>query len=313
MIKRMALVIGVGLAILLSIATAGFYSDLDWSGLKDHTVRVEPGEQFERGKTLWDWLDLLIVPVFLGGGAWWINQVSRENERFRAEFDRVDERERAEREAALEREIASDRAQDKAVQDFLDRMSDLLLKEGLRDSAPDDEVRTVARARTLTVLRTLDGERKGSVIRFLCEANLVQKHPQSGRGPVISLKDADLVGAELQMADLQEADLSGAKLDHAALLGANLQGANLEFADLKRANLQIAELQGANLDVADLNWADLSMANLQGVSLRQANLSSAKLRRVNLAEARFSEQTTLPDGTKWTRATSLARFTQPGD
>ena len=45
-------------------------------------------------------------------------------------------------------------------------MTELLLDKKLRESEVD-EVRAVARARTFTVLRRLDGERKGALIRFL--------------------------------------------------------------------------------------------------------------------------------------------------
>ena len=88
-------------------------------------------------KTLWDWLDLLIIPVALGLGALWVNRISQRNEQRRAD-----------RENQIEREIASERNQEAALQAYLDRMTDLLLKENLRKSQPEDEVRTVARTRT---------------------------------------------------------------------------------------------------------------------------------------------------------------------
>lgn len=49
-------------------------------------------------KTLWDWLDLLIVPAVIGLGALWANWTFQENEHRRAE-----------REATVERMIASER------------------------------------------------------------------------------------------------------------------------------------------------------------------------------------------------------------
>jgi hypothetical protein len=65
--------------------------------------------------------------------------------------------------------VENQRAQDAALQAYLDQMSQLLLDEGrpLRQPKEGDEVRTLARARTLTVLPRLDGERKASVVRFL--------------------------------------------------------------------------------------------------------------------------------------------------
>ena len=52
------------------------------------------------------------------------------------------------------------RAQDPALQAYLDQMSTLLLEKDLRNSEEDSEVRTLARARTLTVLERLDPSRK---------------------------------------------------------------------------------------------------------------------------------------------------------
>jgi hypothetical protein len=58
-------------------------------------------------------------------------------------------REQREREV----EIADRRAQDEALQAYLEQIGQLLLEKNLRDSKEGDEVRTLARARTLTVLR----------------------------------------------------------------------------------------------------------------------------------------------------------------
>jgi len=71
------------------------------------------------------------------------------------------------------RQLEGERAQDAALQAYLDQMTQLLLHEDLRTSQPDDEVRSVARARTLTVLRVLDGVRKATVVQFLYEARLI--------------------------------------------------------------------------------------------------------------------------------------------
>ena len=71
-------------------------------------------------------------------------------------------------------------------------MSELLLHENLCKSKPDDEVRKIARVRTLTVLTRLDGKRKGSVIQFLYESELIDKNKT-----IIDLLGADLNNAEL--------------------------------------------------------------------------------------------------------------------
>jgi hypothetical protein len=135
---------------------------------------------------LWRWLELLIIPVVLAAGAFWFNTQSRRREleqelaRRKSEQElalqaRESEQELAHRERENDREIARDRASEEALQRYLDTMQKLILDKGLRKSEKEAEIRDVARARTLTVLRGLDGNRKGQVLRFLYEAGLITK------------------------------------------------------------------------------------------------------------------------------------------
>src|SRR5262245_4227897 len=75
------------------------------------TVRLK-NTGFET-KTLWDWMDLLIIPAVLAIGAFVLNR-----------SERAVERQVAEDRAKLEREIATDRQQEAALQAYIDRISD---------------------------------------------------------------------------------------------------------------------------------------------------------------------------------------------
>jgi hypothetical protein len=173
-----------------------------------------------RGKTVWDWMSLLIVPLALVviGLVFTMLQDARQQE---IEDKRAQQAQRIENQRAeAERELAEQRAQDEALQAYLDQMGSLLLERDLRTSKEDSEVRTLARARTLTVLGRLDPSRKTAVMQFLAEAKLLQN--VEGRGAIITFSGADLSGANLtDAAD----NLSGADLSDADLSGANLQGA----------------------------------------------------------------------------------------
>jgi uncharacterized protein YjbI with pentapeptide repeats len=117
------------------------------------------------GKTVWEWLHLLsalAIPVVLAVVGFW----------FTAQQDTRQQRIEDQR-AEAERELAEERAQDEALQSYLDQMGALLLEKDLRNSEEDSEVRTLARARTLTVLENLDGDGRGSVLQFLFEAELI--------------------------------------------------------------------------------------------------------------------------------------------
>lgn len=250
-----------------------------------------------RAKTLWDWLELLIVPAALAAGAYWLNRSQKETElkiaekarkedRDIAEKARAKDREIAEKARATELQIADDRQKQATLEAYYDRMTNLL-ERGLRESSEGDILRSIARARTLTVVRTLDGIRNGQLFAFLKSSKLMERE-----SPILDLKGVDLGGAILSAAVLSGADLSGANMSGAELRQTNLIGANLgrtnltvadlNGADLTGANLSGADLRGVNLSRANLSRADLSQSDLRGSNLRGAKIISANLGQANL-------------------------------
>ena len=202
-----------------------------------------------------------------------------------------------------------DNQREAALQAYIDKMSKLLLAKNLRHSIEDEEVRKIARVRTLTVLRRLDAERKGSVLQFLHESTLLGKE-----GPIIDLTGADLSRAHLSRADLSGANLSHANLSRAILSGADLSEAILSEANLSRTNLSGTNLSGTNLNEADLIRANLSGADLIGANLNEADLSGAfligaLLSRANLSGANLSRALVTPE--QVTPTTSLQGTIMP--
>ncbi len=84
------------------------------------------------------------MPAALAIGVYLLNRAQREREL---------QAQAAQRERELE--VENQRAQDVALQAYLDQMSQLLLDKDkpLRQSQAHDEARILARARTLTVLK----------------------------------------------------------------------------------------------------------------------------------------------------------------
>ena len=231
-------------------------------------------------KSLWDWLQLLIVPVVLAGVALAFQLTNTRTERQIA-TQRYEQ----------DQHIALDKQHEDLLQASLDRISELMLKESLRTS-PSEEVRNVARVRTITVLTQLDARRIGYVFTFLREAGLMSAATTTG---VVSLKDADLRAVNWRQAHLSLANLSGANLRRADLSGASLWGANLS-----RVNLSGADLSRASLIKADLSGADLSRANLSGAYLSEANLKGAENITTEALEqqAKSLKDAIMPDGSK---------------
>jgi hypothetical protein len=187
------------------------------------------------GKTLWDWLDLLIVPVALGVGAFWLERSERVSdrriakERFELEQKLTDQR------IESEQDLARDRQRDAALEAYYDKMTALLLDpvHPLRSSRPDDEVRVVARSRTLATLRRLDYVRKGMLVSFLVEAQLAGRDPDHKPFDYRKLTDLPAPVIDLSMADLSEMVLQDIHLSGARLSSSNLKAAYLNGADLK--------------------------------------------------------------------------------
>ncbi len=237
----------------------------DWTGLTSATgPTLQPYERYRPAKTLWDWLQLLFVPLVLASAALLFSGAN----------------------SHTEQKIALDKQREDLFQAYLDCMAELLLKEQLRSSAGDAEVRTVARARTITVLTQLDARRVGSVFAFLHEAGLMSTTCNDN---VVSLSEAELREVSWSHANLRRANLSGADLGNANLSNASLRGANLRGANLSEASFSGADLSGADLSNAFLYEANLSNAFLHGADLSNASLLGADLSEANLSEANLSE------------------------
>jgi uncharacterized protein YjbI with pentapeptide repeats len=237
---------------------------------REHSEQMRSRWGF-RGMTVRDWLQLLIVPLALVliGFLFTMQQDARQQ---RTEDQR----------AQAERRLAEQSAQDEALQAYLDQLSDLLLEKDLRNSEEGSEVRTLARARTATVIQRLDAEGNRNVIRFLNEAGLTKNRRSSIRLLAgVDLQGAQLGGADLGSTDLSYTNLSDADLSGANLLDAKLRGTDLSDADLSDADLKYAYLIEANLSNANLNGADLIEANLsnaRGITKEQLEKQTENLK-----------------------------------
>jgi hypothetical protein len=186
------------------------------------------------GKMVWDWMDLLIVPIMLSlitvVFTW--QQDARQQ---RIEDQRA--------ESALT--IQQQNAQDDALQAYLDQMTQLILDRKLLAAEEGDSVYTLAQARTSTVITRLDADHNRIVTRFLSDSGLLIS---LFRG--IDLRDADLRGADLRGADLRGADLRNSELSGAVLYGADLR--NTDLRDAKGVSVKQLEEQARTLEGATM-------------------------------------------------------------
>lgn len=176
-----------------------------------------------KDKSLWDWADLLVVPlVLLIGGAWLTqSQAERQN---------VIEQERV-----LQQNIVEDTRNNINILNNYRRSITGLILNGLDEKEDEQKVKLAAQALTKSTLPQLDGKRKGQLIIFLYSSKLI-----IGNEPDISLSLADLSGAELEGTFLQ---------------GANFRFSNLQDVDFRNASLKDAQFIDSDIDRADFRGA----------------------------------------------------------
>lgn len=277
----------VTLVFLLAVAWAAylrFVEGRSWANWTEFGEFIAPDGTYYREKTLWDILSLLIVPIALGIIAMMFSWSEKKRER----------------------DSAVDQQRETALQTYFDRMAHLLLEKNLHKVDFDDIARDVARTHTLTTLRILDPVRKGMLIRFLYDADLLELHeyviekgaPEAPKA-IVELCDADLRNADLKLANLRKADLYEVCLSGADLRGANLILANLMSADLSKANISDASFIEADLFGAKLVGANLKNSILRNANLEEVDFTGAKVSHEQLAQAKSLKGAIMPDGTKY--------------
>jgi hypothetical protein len=257
-----------------------------------------------RGKTLWDWLPLLLLFVVAGSiflsVARFVTQQNTQQDRL-AQLITNEQASTTQEEIlqqqSMMQQIATpeasviaqlgglvDQEHEQSLSNYLDRISALLISRSapLLQSHPGSPERTLAQTRTTDILNSFssDSLRKAVIIQFLHDVGLLQINTGAQKGPILSLATANLAGLTLTQANLNSvnmdgANLSGATFTNVILTASSLRGATLTKAKFTSANLTGADLTGANLEGADLTGANLKGANLGGADTKGAKLKGA--------------------------------------
>jgi uncharacterized protein YjbI with pentapeptide repeats len=237
------LVVGTVAAVAAIVVLIRVGQHYEWTGFGESSHPKSDSQEVQPGKTLWDWLQLLIVPLALALIVVVWSTVQEDQRQQQIEDIRARQAQRIEAQRAeAQRELAVQQAQDEALQAYLDVMKELLLEQDLRDSGPDSNARAVANVQTLLILEQVDSVRKTVVLRLLTDSHLIDTDAPLIETSTLSLQEANAEGR-----DLTDTDLSGADLDRADLRGADLSRANLSYASLIRADLSRAVLAEADL------------------------------------------------------------------
>jgi hypothetical protein len=319
-----ALIAVLAIAAVAAFTVIAYRRGWRWTGLPADPGDGSPAIPPRPAKTLWDWLQLLVVPLVLALAAFALNA---------AQSDRDQRQE--ERRAQRERAAAEDRAREDTLRTYIQQMSDLITRYGVR--GPYDrgaDTSTLARTLTLVALRRLDGKRKGIVVQFLLEERLIiftfgWRSTRRGVAPAydvpepkVSLQGADLRGAvmpkdlttiegggrsgaaALESADLQEADFRGGDLTGVSFWKANLRGAHFDGASLNGAEFPGACLSGATFVGlrkvrSNLAGPDFRGAAGRGIDFSNASLDGALFTNTTLTNVKLTGAST--KGVRWPR------------
>lgn len=228
-------------------ATMAFIYKFEWSGFKD--------------KNLWDWMQLLILPILVAAGGLLLdNQIDRREEK-RAK-NRSDQEtlklyyDQMKTYTPTIKSLLSEISQIKDTEGkkFQSEKLDKIEKE-LNNVRP--ELETI-RSLTLTVLDELDSEHKSQVVRYLYNIGVIRLEiPRR----INKISDKNCIRTSQQGQDnyLYE---SAIQLDGVDLSGVNFINRNIKFINFCGVKLKQAKFINSDLSYANINQADLSEANL---------------------------------------------------
>ena len=135
------IIFAIILVVAIALIIVGYR--FDWTGFNGNNTP---------GKTLWDWLQLLgvlAIPIVVGfGTAFFTRQQAKTSEA-----------------------NAENQQQEELLRTYFDKISELVLNS---EFSTNRNVESIVRARTLAALHILNATRKGIVLQFLHDLNLLQ-------------------------------------------------------------------------------------------------------------------------------------------
>jgi uncharacterized protein YjbI with pentapeptide repeats len=167
------------------------------------------------------------------------------------------------------------------------------------------EFRPTAQALTLSVLEQLDGKRKGKVITYLAESQLITANNDNPS----SLPEIKLNGANLKEIVLKNVDLYSIidmKNKDRIINGIKINNANMERANLSKVNLFKSDLMGSNLENATLQNVNFAGSTMKSSRFINGQITDVDFTGVNLSETIFDniklENITISDKTNFDNA-----------
>jgi uncharacterized protein YjbI with pentapeptide repeats len=213
-------------------------------------------------------------------------------------------------------QIAQEQKHQEILTDYFSKMQDLIVETkkskqtpGSKESNSEErlllEFRPTAQALTLSVLEQLDGKRKGKVITYLAESQLITANNDNPS----SLPEIKLNGANLKEIVLKNVDLYSIidmKNKDRIINGIKINNANMERANLSKVNLFKSDLMGSNLENATLQNVNFAGSTMKSSRFINGQITDVDFTGVNLSETIFDniklENITISDKTNFDNA-----------
>ncbi len=202
-----------------------------------------------QSRTLWNWLELVVVPVSLALAAFFLNRAASNRDR----------------------QLTSER-------EFYALLGPLL---------PRETALSALRVFILSTLHLLDSRGRGQMLRALYDAGLIKGETPAVDLQFANLRGADLRDMVFKDVNLSGADLSGADLSGTDFTDAILKNTNLKKAGARYGKTPI--LSRANLEGTDLTKAKLRRAALDKASLPETWTRCGVNERLNYAHRNMSD------------------------
>ncbi len=249
----------IGIGVLLIFLFIYLY-DQPWTGFGKG---VGNNVQSNSPKTLWDWLELIIVPISLSLIAWFFKKS----------------------EIKTEKAISLEKNREGELYSFYDYVQNIHFSTDLNDNRTKEMVSVLASARAKVIIGNLDVKRKASFIKFLYEVGFINID-----GPIIVFDRPDFSGINLDNNSLFKMTIRGADFSNSSFEFSTLSFSIFSGSCFSKSSFYFAQLQRAYFDWCEVDSADFSHANLEKASLgrligKNPNFSNAYLVEAHLIGA----------------------------
>ncbi|WP_027268839.1 pentapeptide repeat-containing protein [Leptolyngbya sp. PCC 6406] len=218
------------------------------------------------GKTAWEWMNLLLIPIVLSMGGFIARNIL----------------ENKEREQRLQ----------EALKNYYSEISSIILNEKWttagdaelnHQSAYYKKALAVVRAKTIALVRELDKERLSALLQFLGDSNILINVP---------LENLDLSGVKLKNVDFSESciknvDFSGASLENISFCEASIQNVSFINSDLKNVNFSRANFKDIRFQFSDIKGVNFSGSRLNDISFEHSCFSETNFSEAVLVQVLF--------------------------